>query len=96
MCCFSATLAALRRKSKDMLALNEHDNHYTTDEPTIYHTRGEHDNYYTTDEPSIYHTRDEHNHYTTDVVSHLSILDTHKMVSVLLNIRQIALYERIL
>jgi hypothetical protein len=39
-------------------------NHYVTDEPTIYRTRGEHANHYVTDEPTIYLTRGEHaNHY---------------------------------
>ena len=47
--------------------LDEHANHYTTDEPMIYYTPDEHANHYTTDELMIYYTPDEHaNHYTTD------------------------------
>jgi hypothetical protein len=58
ICCFSAKHAALRRKSKECLARNEHANHYTTDESTIYHTPGEPANHYTTYEITIYHTVD--------------------------------------
>ena len=59
--------------------LDEHANHYTTNESTIYHTLDEHANHYTTNESTIYHTLDEHaNHYTTNAVT-TTILSTNKV-----------------
>jgi hypothetical protein len=65
ICCFSAKHTALRRMSKDWMALNQ-DNvsewgdmsiielHYKLGlEPTIYCTQGEHVNHYTTDAVKI-------------------------------------------
>ena len=55
---------------RSITLLDEHANHYTTNESAIYHTLDEHANHYTTNESTIYHTLDEHaNHYTTNAVS---------------------------
>jgi hypothetical protein len=54
------TLSVVDRGFISGVMVGEHANHYTTEEPTIYHTQGEHANHYTTEEPTIYHTQGEH------------------------------------